>query len=543
MTTISFFSKRDPLRTLRVQPLRFAGTLLGGCGAIVFVTASTSVPSFDPWASQTSARSPGGMAVPAPASGNGLSRAMGTSAPSVEAGPARAPGPPRTGADPAHSRARSLIAEALKLPTSYERLRPLTDTIGARLAGSEAEPRAVAWAKREFQRDGLDVRLEPVMVPVWIRGKESGEIVRPSRFPLVLLGLGGTIGTPEEGIEAPVVVVTSLDDLSRTPREKVEGRIVLFDNPFPRSGDEFKDYGEAVKCRSEGASAAAKLGAVGALVRSVATSSLRTPHTGGMTYKDDAPKIPAAAITLEDAEHIHRLVDSGVETRVRLVLGARTAPDREGANVVAEIRGREAPEEIVLIGAHLDSWDVGTGAIDDGAGCVMVLETMRLIASGPRPRRTVRAVLFANEENGARGGKGYRDAHAGELARHVAAVEADSGAARPLGFDIEAGPGGEGILRNLLTPSLASLGAGRIRGDGGGTDIDPLKEHGVPLLGLVLEGTRYFDYHHTMADTLDKVDPLELQQATAALAATTWILAETETRLPRVPPRAVPEKP
>lgn len=440
------------------------------------------------------------------------------------------------GADSSYSSARTLIAEALARPTAYERLQPLTDTIGARLAGSDAEPRAVAWAKQEFEKDGLDVHLEPVMVPVWIRGRESGEIVTPSHLPLVLLGLGGTVGTGEGGIEAPVVVVGSIEELERVSRKTIEDKIVLFDNPFPRSGDEFKDYGEAVKCRSDGPSAAAKRGAVATLVRSVATMSLRTPHTGGTTYKKDAPKIPAAAVTIEDARHIRRLIDAGFETRVRLFLGAHTAPDREGANVVAEIRGRETPDEIVLIGAHLDSWDVGAGAIDDGAGCVMVLETMRLIASGPRPRRTIRAVLFANEENGARGAKAYREAHASELARHVAALESDSGAGRPLGFDVTVGSGGDAALRLLFTPVLAPLGAARIRPDGGGTDINDLKKVGIPLLGLSPESTRYFDYHHTMADTLDKIDPLELQQSTATFAAATWILAESETRLPRVPP-------
>ncbi|HET9482241.1 MAG TPA: M28 family peptidase, partial [Candidatus Polarisedimenticolia bacterium] len=283
-----------------------------------------------------------------------------------------------------------------------------------------------------------------------------------------------------------------------------------------------------------------RMGAVAALVRSVATSSLRTPHTGAMRYTDDAPRIPAAAVTVEDSMLIRRLTEAGQEVRVRLQLGARTAPDRQSANVVAEIRGREAPGEIVLIGAHLDSWDVGTGAIDDGAGCVMVIETMRLIASGPPPRRTVRAVLFANEENGLRGGRAYRDAHQGELSRHVAAVEADSGAGRALGLSVLAGAGAVDQLRAMLAGVLAPIGAARVREGRGGADISVLAPAGVPLLSLETDPARYFDWHHSMADTLDKVDPYELQHATAALAAATWILADSPDSLPRIPP-AEPE--
>jgi hypothetical protein len=378
-----------------------------------------------------------------------------------------------------------------------------------------------------------------VKVPAWVRGDESAEIVSPAPQPLVLLGLGNTIGTPPEGVRAPVVVVGSYEELAALGAGRVRGKIVLYDNPFVRTGDEMHDYGEAVKFRSGGASAAARLGAVGALVRSVATASLRTPHTGALRYSEDAPKIPAAALTIEDAMLIRRLAESGREVVVRFTLDARFEPDRDGANVVAEIRGREKPEEIVLIGAHLDSWDVGAGAIDDGAGCVMVLETMRLIAAGPPPRRTVRAVLYANEENGLRGGHAYRDAHRHELASHVAAIESDSGAGRARGFGITAGEGGESALRNLLRPVLATIGAARVEQGGGGADISTLEPFGVPLLGLETDATRYFDWHHTWADTLDKVDPEDLQHATAALAAATWILAETPGTLPRSVPAPV----
>ena len=438
--------------------------------------------------------------------------------------------------DPSQARAEALIAEALKVPTAYERLRPLTDTIGARLAGSTNEPRAVAWAKAEFEKDGLRAHLEPVMVPVWVRGKEHAEILEPGPMPLVMLGLGGSVGTPAEGLTASVVVVGSFDELTALGESRVRGKIVVFDHPFVRTGNEFKDYGEAVKYRGDGPSAAAKLGAVAVLVRSVATASLRTPHTGGFGYDAAYPRIPAASITAEDAMLLHRLARAGHDVKVRLFMEAHTEPDRPGSNVVTEIRGRKNPREIVLIGAHLDSWDVGQGAIDDGAGVAMVLETMRLLASGPPPRRTVRAVLFANEENGTKGAKAYRDAHAEELAGHVAAIEADSGAARALGVSLTAGSGGVDLLRALLTPLLAPLGAARFTGEGGGADVGHLKKAAVPMLSIENDGTRYFDYHHTMADTLDKIDPEALQQATATLAATTWVLAESPKLLPRLSP-------
>lgn len=432
----------------------------------------------------------------------------------------------------------SLLAESSKLPTAWNRLRSLTDGVGARLSGSPAEPLAVVWAKREFERDGLKSRLEPVIVPVWVRGKESAEMLEPGRQPLVLLGLGGTVATPPDGITAPVVVVGSYEELDRLPREAVAGKIVLFDNPFIRTGDEGHDYGEAVTFRSGGAVAAAKKGAAACLVRSVATATLRTPHTGGFRYEEGVRQIPAAAVTIEDAKLIRRLTEAGHEVRVRMFLGAHREPDREGANVVAEIRGRELPNEIVLIAAHLDSWDVGAGAIDDGAGCAIVLETMRLLAAGPPPRRTVRAVLYANEENGLRGGIAYAESHREELARHVAALEADAGGARALGITVDSGPGGVEMLRDLVTPALATFGAGRIRAGEGGADISKLGPAGVPLMALDQDMTHYFDWHHSMADTLDKIEPGELQKATAVFAAATWLLAESPKTLPRKPPES-----
>ncbi|MGH9868907.1 MAG: M20/M25/M40 family metallo-hydrolase [Candidatus Polarisedimenticolia bacterium] len=441
-------------------------------------------------------------------------------------------------ADRTSSEARAIAEEALQAPTAWQRLRVLTDTVGARLAGSEAEPKAIAWAKAEMEKDGVAVRLEPVMVPVWRRGEEYAAIVTPSTQPLVILGLGGTVGTPREGITAPVVVVGSFDELKAMEPSKVTGRIVVYDVPWMRGGDEFKEYGTVVPYRGRGASEAAKLGAVGVLIRSVATSSLRSPHTGALRYADDAPRIPAAAASTEDAALLRRLFEAGHDVRVTMRLGATQEPDRPSSNVVGEIRGRERPDEIVLIGAHLDSWDVGTGAIDDGAGCAMVLEAMRLIAKRPPPRRTVRAVLFANEENGLRGGRAYRETHEAEMPKHVAALEADSGAARALGLSGRMGEGGVDLLRTMMTPALSVLGAVRFQEGHGGADLSPMGRHGVPRLNIDLESTKYFDWHHSMADTLDKVDPQELQQAAATLAAATWIFAEDERTLPRYEPTA-----
>lgn len=433
------------------------------------------------------------------------------------------------------ARARALIEQSRGSTTAWERLRELTDTIGARLAGSDAEPRAVAWARDQFARDGLTARLEPVLVPVWKRGRESGAIVHPVSQPLALLGLGGTVPTPPEGIEAAIVVVSSFDEMKGLGASAIGGRIVVYDVPWVRGGDEFSEYGKLAAYRTKGASEAARLGAAAVLVRSVGTASLRTPHTGAMRYEADAPKIPAAAVSVEDAALLRRLA-AGREVRVRLSLESSQEPDRPGSNVVAEIRGREHPEEIVAIGAHLDSWDVGTGAVDDGSGCAMVLETMRFLAAGSPPRRTVRAILFANEENGLRGGRAYREEHEAEMDRHVAVLEADSGGARAVGLSVRAGEGGVDLLRAMMEPVLSAAEATRFRAPGGGADFSPLGRHGVPRLSLDVVSTHYFDWHHTMADTLDKVDPADLQHAASVLAAATWILAEDPRALPRYTP-------
>ncbi|MFE8604121.1 M20/M25/M40 family metallo-hydrolase [Archangium violaceum] len=427
--------------------------------------------------------------------------------------------------------AERLIGAALTEGHAYARLAELTDGIGPRLSGSEGEKAAVAWAKRSFEADGVKVWLEPVKVPRWVRGTESGRVPGTERYRehrLALMALGGSVGTPAEGLTAEVIEVRSLEEVAALG-EKVKGKVVLFNHSMSVAAD----YGKAAALRTRGASVAAKAGAVGMLVRSLATASLRSPHTGAMRYDEDGPRIPAAAVSVEDAELLHRLLAGG-PVKVELKLGCQTLPDADSFNVVAEVPGREKPREVVLLGAHLDSWDVGTGAHDDGAGVVMVMEAARLIGKlKPAPRRTVRVVLFANEENGLKGGRAYAEAHAGELANHVAALEMDAGGFKPLGVALRAGPGGAELVAPWLKP-LEALGAGSIvQGDAGGADISPLIPARVPFVGVKVDSSRYFDVHHSEADTLDKVDAKELAQATAAVAWVSYVLAEVPGVLPR----------
>jgi carboxypeptidase Q len=427
--------------------------------------------------------------------------------------------------------AAKLLGPALSEGHAYARLAELTDGVGPRLSGSENAEAAVQWALRAFKADGVKAWTEPVKVPRWVRGEEHGEILPSERTrgaPLVLLALGGSAPTPPEGLTAEVVEVDSLEALAALG-DKVKGRIVFFNHPMAEAAD----YGRYAGLRGRGPAVAAKQGAVGALVRSLATASLRSPHTGSTRFEENGPSIPAAAVSVEDALTLHRMLQGGA-VKVRLVLGCSTLPDADSSNVVAEVKGREKPDEVVLLGAHLDSWDVGTGAHDDGAGVVMVMEAARLISKLPQaPRRTVRVVLFMNEENGLRGGRAYAEAHAKELPKHVAALEMDSGGGRPLGVSLHAGPGGEALMAPWLPP-LEGLGAGRfLVGHATGADISPMEPAHVPFVGVRVDSSRYFDVHHSMADTLDKVDPQDLARSTAAVAWVAYALAESPNTLAR----------
>jgi carboxypeptidase Q len=345
-------------------------------------------------------------------------------------------------------------------------------------------------------------------------------MVTPRPVKLAMLGLGNSVGTPAEGITAEIVVVRNFAELDALA-ERVRGKIVVYNAPFT-------SYGATVQYRGFGASRAARFGAVAVLVRSITPVSLQTPHTGALNYDQRQPKIPAAAISIEAAELLQRMHDRGDRTTVRLKMEARFLPDAESANVVAELRGSEKPDEIVLVSGHFDSWDVGQGAHDDGGGCIIAWEAVRLLKElGLKPRRTIRVVLYTNEENGLRGGNAYRDAHRAELPKHIFAIESDSGTYRPegLGLAATAPPQARSNLREIAR-LLSGIGADGIAPSGGGADIGPIMREGVMGASLDVEGSRYFDIHHTEADTLDKIDPRDLQLCVATMAVFAYAIAD-----------------
>lgn len=419
-----------------------------------------------------------------------------------------------------------LIGAALADSTGYDKLAYLCDRIGNRLGGSHALQEATEWAAAQMGRDGLaNVSLQPVKVVHWVRGHESLHLLAPAERDLPILGLGLSVGTPPEGIAADVVVVSNFDELEKLGRSGVAGKIVLFNAPFV-------SYSQTVPYRGSGPSRAARLGAVAALVRSVGSATLRTPHTGALNYAADAPRIPAAAVTIEDAMMMQRLVNAGNTVKVRLTMEAKELPPADSANVIGEVIGREKPQEVVVIGGHLDSWDVGQGAHDDGAGCVVAMQAAHLIQSlGLRPRRTIRVVLWTNEENGQAGGKAYRAAIGDRIANHVAAIEMDGGSERPVGFDINTKD--EAVLGKLRTISkwLDGIGASGLSSGRAETDVAPLADAGVPVLGLRTVMEHYFDWHHTQADTVDKVNPRDFRANVAAMAVMAYSLAEMPERL------------
>ncbi len=350
-----------------------------------------------------------------------------------------------------------------------------------------------------MKHDGLDnVTTQPVQVPHWICGEESLSLLAPHQKALQVLGLGGTVATAPTGLEGDCVVVTSFDDLKRRGSE-IPGKIVVYNVPFTR-------YGKTVQYRIHGATEAARFGAKGALLSSVTPNSLGTPHTGVMYYDPEVEKIPFAAITKEDALMLGRIAARGQRPRVRLRLSARFGPEAVSHNVMAELLGRELPHQVVVIGGHIDSWDVGQGAQDDAAGCLVAWEAVRLLKElGLRPRRTIRVVFWTNEENGTRGAEAYRDWVAPEIQNHVLAIESDYGIFKPTGFSYSGNRAARKVLKEALE-LLAPLEATEMTEPGGGVDIRPLMELGVPGLGLNVVPTRYFWYHHSPADTVDKVD-------------------------------------
>ncbi|MGD0992244.1 MAG: M28 family metallopeptidase [Gemmatimonadales bacterium] len=424
-----------------------------------------------------------------------------------------------------------LIDAALADSSAWQRLAELTDRFGNRISGSESLERAIDWMLDRMRSDGLEhVRGERAMVPHWVRGAESVELIEPRRTRLPMLGLGGSIGTPKEGITAPVLVVSDYDELTARAAE-ARGKIVLFDAPYV-------NYGVTVQYRAHGAVAAAKVGAVAALLRSVSPFEMREPHTGATYYDSTVKPIPFAAISIEDAAMLHRMQLRGQSVVVQLKMEAHMLPDAPSRNAVAEITGSTNPDEVVVMGGHSDSWDVGTGAMDDGGGVIVAWEALRLMKRlGLRPRRTVRVVAWVNEENGDRGGEAYRDAHAADLARHVLAIESDGGVFRPSGFGFSGSDSALAIVRRVGR-LLARIGADTISRGGGGTDIGPIMERGVPGMGLNTEGSRYFWYHHSDADTVDKLDPHEMAECVATMAVMAYVVADLPEPLPRSPAQA-----
>ncbi len=424
--------------------------------------------------------------------------------------------------------AADLLGRGLTSTDAYDELRELSDDIGNRLAGSPQLDAAIEWGAAKMAADGLRTSTEPIMVPRWIRGEEHVAMTAPFQRPLDVLALGNSLGSGGETLAGEVVVVSSWDELDALGTEGVSGKFVLYDVPFTT-------YGATVQFRGSGASRGAALGAIGAFVRSVTPVSLGTPHTGALRYAEDQPKIPAAAMTLEDASWIHRLTESGTTVSLEMRMGAHFEDDVPSANVVGELPGREG-KEIVVLGCHLDSWDVGQGAQDDGSGCTIVMAAGRLLAELPvPPRRTVRVVLFTNEENGLRGGRGYAEAHADEAI--FAAVESDTGSGMPTGFGVDVRAEDGSALDDEATEAqaaalrrfahlLAPAGADDINPGYSGADIGPTVANGATGLGLRHDLTGYWPVHHTRADTFDKIDPTAMARNTAAMAVMAWILAE-----------------
>ena len=419
-----------------------------------------------------------------------------------------------------------IISKSLTDSTAYNRLGYMCDTFGPRLSGSKNLENAINWILKEMKSDGLEnVRGEKVAVPTWIRGKESATLLSPFKKELSMLGLGGSIATPRGGLKAEVIVVNDWDELESRSNE-VPGKIVLFNAPFT-------SYGETVAYRYSGASAAAKHGAVASLIRSIGPWSMNTPHTGVMAYNDDVQKIPNAALTMEDAMMLSRIHDRGNKIIVKLDMNARMVADRWSHNVLGEIKGSIYPEEVVVVGGHIDSWDVGQGAHDDGGACIASWEVLRLIKElGLKPKRTIRCVMWTNEENGGKGNKGYRDMHLDEMDKHVLAIESDGGVFSPKGFGFSGNDSAREIVEEIHE-LMKPIGANTISDGGRAADVAPLNDEGVPVMSLKVDGSKYFWYHHTDADTFDKIDFNEFNRCIAAMAIMAYVVADLDEPLPR----------
>ena len=438
---------------------------------------------------------------------------------------------------------KRLQQAALNSDYAYRQVAHLANNIGPRLSGSAEAAKSVAYVAGELKAIGCEMQLEKVMVPHWVRGEETAALVQ---FPgqaenttqkIVLCALGASVATPADGITAEVVVAKNFDELKSLARDKVAGKIVLFNYSFDKQmaaeGRGGEAYGEAVVYRADGPSAAARQGAVACLIRSVGGADYRLPHTGQTQYADNAPKIPAGAVTAEDADLIVDLVRQG-PVKMKLILAPQQLPDVESYNVIGDIKGSEHPEQVIIVSGHLDSWDLGTGAIDDGAGVAVSMEAANLIQKlHLKPKRTIRVIAWMNEENGSAGSKQYEKDHEKEWSNHFAAMETDGGAGHPIGINIK----GKFEIKKLLAPVVAILeesGAGGTNfAEHVGADIEPMEKADVPAFSPIQDSRFYFNYHHTAADTLDKIVPKELAENSAVVAVVIYALANMEQPLPR----------
>lgn len=427
------------------------------------------------------------------------------------------------------ARARSLIATALQSDLGYEIVRDLTTEIGPRLAGSEAEARARIWAEARFKALGFtNIRTEPFDVPYWSRVVERARITGPNAQPLVIAALGGSEPTPTGGVEAEIVRFASMAALRAADPAKVAGKIVFIDEATTRTQDG-SGYGVGVGKRRDCATESQRLGAAACLIRSVGTQHHRFAHQGQQARGQISGGVPAAALSPPDADQIARLLEKGQSVRVNLEIAVEARPAAPSGNVVAEIRGREKPDEIIVIGGHLDSWDSGTGAVDDGAGIGITMAAAKLIADLPQnPRRTIRVVLFGAEETGLHGARAYAERHKAQLAQHIVGAESDFGAGKIWRFDTRFGPE-SAAKATAIHEILAPLGIARGHNEAsGGPDMTFVRAGGVPVVTLQQNGWDYFDLHHTPNDTIDKIKPEDMRQNVAAYAAFVYLVAEMD---------------
>lgn len=415
--------------------------------------------------------------------------------------------------------ATKLIQAATDSRKGWDRLAYFCDYFPARLSGSTNLERGIDWMVEQLKQDGFEnVHTEEVMVPHWVRGNESAIALAPIQYKLHMLGLGGSISTPPEGITAEVLVVRDFDELEKRSSE-AKGKILLFNTAFTT-------YGETVKIRSQGAIRAARAGAVASLIRSVTPYSMRTPHTGGMRYEEGGRQIPHAAITPEDADWLARMQARGEKVIVQLKMEAHTLPLAKSRNIIADLPGTEQPNDFFLLSAHLDSWDVGQGAMDDGGGCLAVWEAIRLIKDSKlRPRRSLRLVLYTNEENGVAGARAFARAHADDFQHYYMAFETDEGVFQPKGFKYS-GPETDRPFLESIASLLEPIGANKLDPEAESTDLIFLAEKHVPTLNLVVDGTKYFWFHHSDADTLDKLNVEEFNRCVGAIAVMAYSFAE-----------------